>query len=67
MKPTTEIQALEWKEAEALEALINKATESKQALVIDPRKGVTGSMPGSLISPNQNLNGTTRFGRHYAA
>ena len=67
MKPTTEIHALDWKEAEELEGLINNSAKSKSALVIDPERGVTGAVPSGLISSNQNLRGSDRFGRHYAA
>ena len=56
---------LEPQRAAELERLINKAAQSKEALIIDVDCGVVDSKPTSLISPNEQLNGLVRFGRHY--
>lgn len=69
MKPKTKtrtIEPLEWQEAKELETLINKATDEKLALVVDPDQGVTGTKPPSLMSPLDRVNGQLRFNRHYA-
>lgn len=63
---TKEMKAIEWNEAKELEGMIESAASQKQALVIDPKEGVTGVMPSGLISANQNLSGSSRFGKHYS-
>jgi len=63
----TQLVPLEWKEAKQLESLLNSAADSRQALVVDPRQGISDSRPVKLISPNENLNGSVRFGTHYGS
>jgi hypothetical protein len=62
---TTQIVPLDWNEAKQLEKLLNSAADGRQALVVDPTKGVSETMPTGLISPNENVNGSVRFGTHY--
>lgn len=64
--PYKTIVPLEWNEANKLEQLIDTASKNKQALVIDPQRGVSHVAPGGLISPNENINGQNRFYTHYA-
>ena len=56
---------LEPERARELEFIIDNASRSKQAVVIDPDKGIIGAQPVSLISPNASTNGLVRYGRHY--
>ena len=51
--------------AQELEFTINKAALNKEAVVIDPDLGITGSKPVTLISPAENTNALVRYGRHY--
>jgi len=68
MKTTkTKIVPLEWNEAKQLEALVNSAANSGQALVMEPNEGVSRALPPEFVSPNQNLNGSVRFGTHYGS
>ena len=61
----TDFKPLAPDEAERLDAIITKASQSGEVVVIDPDRGVTGSQPVGLISPNTNLGGVVRFKRHY--
>lgn len=53
--------------AAELEWTINEAERKGEAVVIDPDRGVVGSTPVSLISPNANTTGLVRYGRHFCA
>ena len=67
MKPAmTKVVPLEWNEAKNLEQLLNNAANERQALVVDPKQGVTGAVPAGLISPNDSINGSVRFTTHYS-
>ena len=59
-----EITPLEWTEAKELENLLKSSGNSGQALVVDPKQGVTHATPVDLISSNENVNGSVRFGIH---
>jgi len=61
----TQIVPLEWNEAKQLESLLNSAAETRQALVVDPKQGVSQAKAIEMISPNENINGSVRFGTHY--
>ena len=56
---------LEPERAKEIETIINKASRSKEAVVIDPDQGVIGAKPVNLISPSENTNALVRYGRHY--
>jgi hypothetical protein len=60
-----EFAPLEPQRAAELERLVNKAAQGEEVLLVDVDRGVVGSRPANLISPNENLNGLVRFGRHY--
>lgn len=60
-----EFAPLEPERAKELETIINTAAKNKEAVVIDPERGVTASMSPHLISPNENTNGMVRYRRHY--
>ncbi len=64
---STQIVPLEWNEAKELERLVNSATKTGQALVIDPKHGINRALPEGLISPNQGVNGNVRFTTHYGS
>lgn len=65
MNSNTEIKPLDWNQANELKQLICSAKAKKEALVIDPEKGISGQMAKDLISPSQDLTGSDRFDRHY--
>lgn len=68
MKTTnTQSVPLEWNEAKKLESLLNSAADGCQVLVVDPKQGVSQTQPAELISPNENVNGSVRFGIHYSS
>jgi hypothetical protein len=60
-------EPLPQKRTAELEWIIDQSAQNKEALVINPDTGVTGSKPVALISPNENTNGLVRYGRHYRA
>ena len=60
----TRITPLEWNEAKQLAALVKSTGNGGQVLVVDPQQGVTRTAPAELISPNENINGSVRFGIH---
>ena len=51
--------------AQEIEFIIDKAAANREAVVMDPDQGVTGSIPASLISPAANTNALVRYGQHY--
>ncbi|MCG3148168.1 MAG: hypothetical protein PCFJNLEI_01611 [Verrucomicrobiae bacterium] len=51
--------------ADELEWNINEAERKGEVLVINPDKGVVGTTPVNLVSPNANTTGLVRYGRHY--
>lgn len=51
--------------ADELERNVNEAERKGEVLVINPDKGVVGTAPVSLVSPNANTTGLLRYGRHY--
>jgi len=64
-KPNHDFAPLEMERAKELEFVIDQAASGKQAVVIDPDRGVMSVQPVSLISPNANTNALVRYGRHY--
>lgn len=67
MNSKNEFAPLEEKRAHELKFMINQAARTKNALVLDPIDGITGTVPVSQIQPGQNVNGITRFRTHYRA
>lgn len=65
MNSKNEFAPLDQKRANELKFMINQAARTKDALVLDPDEGVTGTVPVSQIQPGQNVNGITRFRTHY--
>lgn len=61
----SDFRPLEPERAKDLEFIINKATRDKEAIVIDPDSGVSGTKPVNLLSPNSKTNALVRYGRHY--
>jgi len=59
-------KALPREKAAELEWTINEAEREGEAVVIDPDRGVVGSTPVNLLSPNANTTGLVRYGRHFA-
>ncbi len=59
-------QPLPREKAVQKEWTINEAERKGEAVVIDADKGLTGTMPVSLITPNTNTIGLARYGRHFA-
>jgi hypothetical protein len=61
-----EFAPLEVERATELRDIINRAGQSREAVIIDPDdRGIVGSSPADLVSPSDDTNALMRFRRHY--
>ena len=61
-----EFAPLEVERATELRDIINRAGQMDEAVVIDPDgRGIVGSSPADLLSPDEDTNALARYRRHY--